>query len=174
MKLLPVAILRVIALSLSCGKAIPIPFHPDNKFTYLPASEVIQAAAKGPEGFTGAAEFRIRSIGEGKGAQSGFYFLNSELDYGDPKCLTVDLPPQVVAALREKRRLEPMIDFLGRKLQAKGTAKQVKIGRLTKDGQPSGEFHFQTHITIDSPDQIAIVSQLVPAQIPHAELPFPK
>jgi len=90
------------------------------------------------------------------GSRDGFTYLNSELDYRDPRCLTIAIPKAVALKLQAQLGEDPLQALKGKHVVVNGTAKRVTVLFL-KDGKPTGKYYYQTHVTVTNPKQITVV-----------------
>jgi hypothetical protein len=115
-----------------------------------PAQAVINAAEM-PAGVSGVFERVVRSTGR----EGGNLFLNSELDYRDPRNLTIVVSPPVEQAL-ENRLGAPVESAVARRtIAVRGTARKIKVVFMS-DGRPSGKYYFQTHLTVGSARDLTV------------------
>lgn len=119
----------------------------------IPAgAAVMMAADKAPAAVPGLFVISVQASGRsGEGL-----FLNSEKDYRDQRNLSVHLLPKAQEELRRRYRQEPDTMFNGMVIQVLGWAQRTKIGFFA-NGQPSGSFYYQTHVVVDSADQIEVL-----------------
>src|SRR5690242_6846981 len=117
-----------------------------------PREALVAAAASPKDGAEGVFEFRVASVGGGRGR----IFLNSEADYRDPANLSVMLRPADVKQM-EKALGGPLAKTLVEKnVSVTGTAKQVKINVYGPDRKKTGETRTQTRIVVASADSIVV------------------
>lgn len=141
---------------------------PGGRAVWLSPAAAIRAAAARPEGFAGRFELTVRGLGEGSGDLRGHCFLYSGVDPRDPECLVVDLPPWTIEALRQ-RRIEPLTDFTRKTLRLTGTVRRLTLQPRRPDGSPSGPAFLQTHVRLDAPEQVQILTDLEPFHVPQTE-----
>lgn len=127
---------------------------PDNARLFSAREAVLAAADAPPFGVAGRFGFVVRATGW----SDGVLYLNSEIDYRDPRNLSVAVAPELARKLVEglgddgQRRLE------GRTIIVTGRAKKARID-FTVDGKnPSGKYYFQTQVPVTSEGQIAWVN----------------
>lgn len=100
----------------------------------------------------GEFEFLVKAVG----GQRGRFFLNSETDYRDRNNLTVALSGSAARMLaREGGREALEKRFLGKRITVEGIARRVRID-FTADGEPTGKFYHQVHVSVSTPSQIWI------------------
>jgi hypothetical protein len=115
-------------------------------------SAILAAADAAPRGVPGIFAMRVQATG----VERGRTFLNSELDYRDQRNLTVAISWQAARALGARYGAAPDIFFRGKAIRVRGEARRVRID-FTDDGRPTGKYYYQTHVPVDSPDQIEVV-----------------
>jgi hypothetical protein len=115
-----------------------------------PAQAVINAAET-TAGVSGVFEMVVRSTGR----EGGYLFLNSELDYRDPRNLTIDVSPSVELAL-ESRLGAPVESAVSKRaIAVRGTAKKTRVN-FVSDGRPTGKYYFQTHLRVESARDLTV------------------
>lgn len=125
----------------------------DPKFTHLrltPAPAVMNAAEM-PAGVSGVFEMVVRSTGR----EGGNLFLNSELDYRDPRNLTIVISPSMEQALQARLGAPVESAIAKRTIAVRGTARKIKI-LFVEDGHPSGKYYFQTHLTVGTARDLTV------------------
>lgn len=144
-----IGIVTVAMLSASCAS----PTAPMAPLRLSPAQAVINAAET-PAGVSGVFEMVVRSTGR----DGGMLFLNSELDYRDPRNLTIVVPPAVERALEDRLGgpVEPAI--LKRTIAARGTARKTKTIFLS-EGRPTDKYYFQTHLRLGSARDLTVAGE---------------
>jgi len=83
-------------------------------------------------------------------------FLNSEADYRDQRNLSIAIQPYVLGALRARLGKDLRAALVGRDIRVRGIANRVRIG-FFEDRKPTQLYYYQTHVEVDSADQISIV-----------------
>lgn len=142
----------IAAVSLLIGScASPVPQTAQLRLT--PAQAVINAAEM-PRGVSGVFEMVVRSTGR----EGGKLFLNSELDYRDPRNLTIDITPAVEKALEARLGAPVESAVIRRAIAVRGVARKVKT-IFTVDGQPSGKYYFQTHLMLRSARDLTVAGE---------------
>lgn len=117
-----------------------------------PVVAVMMAAERAPAAVPGIFVMQVQASGRsGKGL-----YLNSEPDYRDQRNLSVHLLPKAQDELRRKYRQEPDALFKGMVIQVLGYAQRTKIDFMA-NGQPTGAFYYQTHVLVDSADNIDVL-----------------
>lgn len=115
-----------------------------------PAQAVINAAET-PAGVSGVFEMVVRSTGR----EGGKLFLNSELDYRDPRNLTIVVSASVEQALEGRLGAPVESAVAKRAIAVRGTARKTKIV-FVSDGRVSGKYYFQTHLTVGSARDLTV------------------
>ena len=114
----------------------------------------VQLAAKaGPAGVRG--EFVMRVAATGK--SHGRLFLNSELDYRDPRNLSIDIAPWILGRIEKRFGAPPESFFDGKRIVVSGTVRRVPI-RVLDDSGRSKQIYFQTHVDVLQASQIKVAS----------------
>lgn len=138
----------------------------NNTLTYYQSDTmdiIRQAAEVAPDKVLGDYVLNIKATGEDK---KGIIYLNTELDYRDPRCVTVALHPTALSELRSKYSTNLKDFFIGKKVLIHGFAKRVMIGlsqerverRLSPDARPPYKhYYYQTHIYVVDARQIQIL-----------------
>lgn len=89
------------------------------------------------------------------GSQGAMVYLNSELDYRDPRCLTIALTPAAAAQLRETLGPDLRAALIGREIRVRGRAERKTV-HFTAGGMPTGKYYYQTHVDVDDAAQITL------------------
>ena len=119
----------------------------------MTAGEAVEAASRvNQRGVRGKFVFEVRAVGT-NGQDS---FINSELDYRDPRSLNVRLSPRVRDQL--EARLGGKLDqvLVGRRVLVTGKAARVRVD-LSQGATPIGKFYYQTHVHITAADQLTLI-----------------
>lgn len=117
-----------------------------------PEQAISAAAAEPAAGVEGTFEFRVASVGGGRGR----VFLNSEADYHDAGNLSVMLPAKAAKEM-EKALGAPLSKALvAKQVSVTGTARQVTVNVYGPDRKKTGETHTQTRIEVASADRIVV------------------
>lgn len=117
-----------------------------------PLEAIALAAEAAPKGVEGVFAITVRAVG----SQGGRVYLNSELDYRDPRCLTIALTPSAAAELRETLGPDLRAALIGREIRVRGRAERKTI-HFTAGGIPTGKYYFQTHVDVDDAEQITLM-----------------
>jgi hypothetical protein len=141
-------IFSILTLTLALAACAPI-----QSAGVLEASEAVIAVKDAPSaGVRGQFVLTVKAIG----STDESTFFNSELDYRDQTNLTVAMSKQMAQEV-EKRLNVPLMEFKNRRIVVSGVAKRVQIIFL-KNGQPTGKYYYQTHVTVDQPTQLEFVT----------------
>lgn len=115
--------------------------------------EAIQLAANDPaRGVAGVFEFEVRRSGN----DHRFFYLGSEKDYRDQRCLTIKMTRGNAAGLGKQLGLSIQDGLIGRRIRVHGTAKRERIN-ITSSGRSTGLYYYQTQIFVGNPDQIQLL-----------------
>jgi hypothetical protein len=126
---------------------------PDPVGTVLEATEAIRLAAEAaPQGVEGVFAITVRAVG----SQGDRVYLNSELDYRDPRCLTIALTPTAATTLRDRLGPDLRAALIGREIRVRGRAERKTI-HFTANGVPTGKYYFQIHVDVDNVAQITLM-----------------
>jgi len=112
---------------------------------------IVTAERVHPNGVQGTFLLEVRGGAE---LQNGETWLNSEVDYKDPRSLNVGLPLNVAKDLALRLKADPVDFFKGRTIAVNGIAKRVGIETL-KGGRPFT--YYQTQVRVWSAHQIRLV-----------------
>lgn len=151
MKLLLLGLVALVAGCSSTQNATTM----EKAFAYSDTMEIIRSAAESaPNGVEGDYILKIK----GAGNQGKFVYLNSELDYRDPRAVTVALHPTVVPAFIEQYGANPQDYFVNKSISVSGKAQRIRIN-FSIQNKPSSKYYYQTHIRVTDISQIKILSQ---------------
>ena len=112
-----------------------------------------QAAENAQKGVKGTFQFSIKA----SGIERKVVYLNTELDYRDRRSITVALHPKTIAALTKKYGSSPESFFINKNIEVIGEAKQIKVW-FVSNGKRTKKYYYQTHIRVQSIDQIKVLS----------------
>lgn len=144
----------VEAPPVSAAKAPVYPPHLAPQPVVLSPREAIEKAAEAaPAGVLAAYEFSVAAVGQ----TGDKIYLNSEEDYRDQRCLTLVVLGDAQDALRQQYGDDLKAALDGKTIRVFGAAQRVRI-ELTKDGEPTGKYYYQTHVVVGSPKQLLSVS----------------
>lgn len=112
-----------------------------------------QAKRRFPEGVIGTFQIPIKATG----SQNGIIYLNSDLDYRDPKNITLALAPSTIEVFSKTYNSSPELYFKNKILEVTGKVERIKI-YVFKNGKRTKKYYFQTHIRVTSIAQIRVLS----------------
>ena len=115
-------------------------------------SDAVTAGAKDRDGKRGTFGMFVRSTGQ----SGGHVFLNSEVDYRDPRNLSIDIDMRATKLLRKQVGATPDQFYKDKWIVVRGTVRRVPIVFLDDRGRGTGKYYFQTHVFVREPGQIAI------------------
>jgi hypothetical protein len=118
-----------------------------------PREAIVLAADAAPNGISGTFILVVRATGR----EGGRVYLNSELDYRDQRCLTINVNPAAAQMLEERFGSAPDVYFRGKSIRVRGTARRVQIHFIAA-GRPTGKYYYQTHVDVSSADQIELAN----------------
>jgi hypothetical protein len=127
--------------------------HPKNSLPMSAHEAIFAAADAAPDGVPGLFSFTV----QGAGADAWGVYLNSEVDYRDLRNLTISIPGRAVAAFVDVYGQDPRAFFMGKTVRVEGEARTVRIDFFC-NAQPSGKYYYQTHIRIDDPRSIEVLT----------------
>ncbi len=142
------AVVALLGLLLLAGCTTPATTPAD----HTPAQAIL-GAAENPAGLSGI--FKLTVLGTGWQGRS--YFLNSQADYRDQRCLTIAFPPPAVKKLADRFGDDLDGAFKGKTIRVTGTAKRVTIWFLNPDGSRSDKYYYQTHVNVMNPLQVEVL-----------------
>lgn len=112
----------------------------------------IAAADRAPDRVPGVFMLDVQATGR----SNGDVYLNSETDYRDPRNLTVRILPKAQEELRKKYGDDFEAALKGKRVEVMGWARRQKIN-FTAGGMETGKFYYQTHVVMDSAEQILLL-----------------
>lgn len=118
-----------------------------------PMQAIERAAAVAPGGVRGVFEMEVRATGK---SRLGPTYLNSEADFRDPRCLTIVVPRALLTTLTGKFGAAPATWFKDKRIRVEGIARRERID-FTAHGRPTGKYYYQTHVQLESADDIAVI-----------------
>ncbi|GAA0540075.1 hypothetical protein FHS83_003794 [Rhizomicrobium palustre] len=144
----------VMLIGLLCaGCATEPAVTPPPKQQFATPRRVVEMAADAaPSGVLGIVDMTVR----GTGIDDGYVYLNSEEDYRDQRNLSIAIPPQAVAAFKERFGAAPEDFFKGKHIHVRGMARRVKISFIS-NGRVTEKYYYLTHLTAGAPTQITLV-----------------
>ena len=115
----------------------------------VPLQAIALAADAAPVGVRGVFELQVLASGR----QGAYLYLNSEADYRDQRCLTIEIAPDAVRQL-EAEHGNPLPEFFqGRHIRVAGEAIRTKIF-FSHNGRVTEKYYYQTHVRVTDPAQI--------------------
>jgi hypothetical protein len=144
------------ALILSSGLLLMGAAAPSASYNIFPEQAVMNAAAVAPDGVKGVFELPVRATGR----QGGWFYLNSQQDYRDPRNLTIAIPGAMADALAQRFGAELDQYLTGKTIAVRGEAKRVKIHFLA-DGRPTEKYYYQTHVRLTDPNLLTVEGEPV-------------
>ena len=122
--------------------------------TYItPMQAIERSAAAAPKGIKGFFELRVQAIGK----PHEVTFLNSELDYRDPRNISIAIHPKVLKPFKQKYGLELQDHLKDKTIVVYGESRRVKISFGCNGKQTENQYYYQTHVRVNSLSQIHIV-----------------
>ncbi|MDO6568981.1 hypothetical protein Q4561_18055 [Alteromonas sp. 1_MG-2023] len=119
--------------------------------------EIIRRAAEqAPRGVLGEYVLHIKATG----SQGPFVYLNTELDYRDPRAITVALSPNLIPRLEDKYGASPQEFFTDKTVKVIGKATRVRIDFIS-EGKRTEKYYYQTHIRLVDISKIEVVDKSV-------------
>jgi len=112
-----------------------------------------KAAEAAPKGIKGFFELHVKATGK----PHGVVFLNSELDYRDPRNISIAIHPKVIKPFKKKYGSIPDNYLKNKKIIVYGEARRVKISFGCNGEKNENEYYYQTHVRVGSLSQIHIV-----------------
>jgi len=127
----------------------------------LGPAEAIQLAERyAPDPVPGTFRLDIRHSGKDK----GIVFLNTEQDYRDPRCVSVELLPDVAKKLGKRLDGKPAKVLIGKTLLVTGEVRRVPIilvdinnKRRLRSGLEPLPAYYQVHVFVRNADQIQVL-----------------
>jgi hypothetical protein len=124
---------------------------PNNQKGWIEPAEAVRAANANPEnGIHGTFVLTVKAIGR----QDGRAYLNSELDYRDQRCLTVEMTDAVASKLEEQIGA-PIQSLKNQRILITGQARRVRIVFRNDQDADSGYYYYQTHVMVTDPAKIS-------------------
>lgn len=119
--------------------------------------DIIYSAAQArPNPVTGNYVLPVRATG----SQGPVVYLNTELDYRDPRAVTIAIHPHLVQELAGRHGENPETFFVGKTVQVRGQAQTVRIN-FNCESHTEQKYYYQTHIPIVESRQIRIVADSI-------------
>lgn len=143
--------MRHLVIALLLASIVGCSSTPNNPKGWIEPAEAVRAANANPgSGIRGTFVITVRAIGR----QDGRTYLNSELDYRDQRCLTVEMTDAVASKLEEQIGA-PIQSLKDQRILVAGQARRVKIVFRNDQGADSGYYYYQTHVSVTDPAQIS-------------------
>jgi hypothetical protein len=119
-------------------------------------AEMVAAAAAAPSGQ--GKRVTVAMLVQATGVSHGHVFLNSELDYRDPRNLSINIDIAAAKQMARQYGSPPDQFFKGKRILVSGTARRVPIVFLDHYHHPTGQYYFQTHVWVRLLSQIRLAS----------------
>lgn len=141
-----------LALLAGCASTPTSPRAADPETAWIsPRQAVFMAADAAPGGVDGTFAMHVQATG----TQGGMTYLNSELDYRDPRNLTVAVTPQAAAQLAQRLGGPALAALKGRDILVRGAARRTKIWFFA-NGRVTDKYYYQTHVNVTDAEQITL------------------
>jgi hypothetical protein len=121
--------------------------------TISPIQAIEKAAEASPKGIRGFFELRVKATGKPK----NIVFLNSELDYRDPRNISIAISPKVAESFMKKYGETPELFLKNKRIIVYGEVRKVKISFGCNGKRNKNQYYYQTHVRVGSLSQILIV-----------------
>ena len=118
-----------------------------------PVEAIAAASSAAPASVSGTFYLQVNSSGK----KYPLTYLNSETEYWDENNLSVDLPTEISEAFQARYGQWPEDYLSGKQIRVIGKARQVKVHFYRNGKRMPQAYYFQTHVEIDSVDDIHIV-----------------
>ena len=118
-----------------------------------PMQAIEKASEAAPKGIKGFFELQVKATGK----KHEVVFLNSELDYRDPRNISIVIHPKVIEPFKRKYGEVPDVYLKDKKIIVYGEARRVKISFGCNGERNENEYYYQTHARVSSLSQIHIV-----------------
>ncbi len=115
-----------------------------------PGQAVLRAAGAPRLGITGVFALTVKATG-----RTNKVHLISEIDYRDPRNLSIAVTPEAANQLEEALGAPPEVLLRGKRILVSGTARRTRIDFMI-DGKPSGKYYYQTHVQVTDASQIQV------------------
>lgn len=149
MKIL-ILLLSILALS-ACSSTSNIS---SNSTTTDIVQLIEKAKRRFPEVVRGTFYIPIKAAG----IHRGITYLNSDLDYRDPKNISIDIAPPLTELFTKTYGSPPVSYFINKKIKVKGKVERIKISMFEEGKRRSTKYYYQTHIKVTSLSQIQVLS----------------
>jgi hypothetical protein len=118
----------------------------------MSALQAIAGAAAAEQGIVGSFKIVVRSTG----SDANVAWLCSEMDYRDPRCLSVAVNKEARKQLANLYGKDPADFFKNRTIIVHGIAKKVRIDFV--QGGKTGLYYYQTHVNVTDAGQVELTS----------------
>jgi hypothetical protein len=118
-----------------------------------PIQAIERAAEASPKGVKGFFELHVKATGKPRNV----VYLNSELDYRDPRNISIAISPKVRESFIKKHGETPEIFLKNKKIIVYGEARKVKISFGCNGKKNENQYYYQTHVRFSSLSQLLIV-----------------
>jgi hypothetical protein len=118
-----------------------------------PIQAIERAAEASPKGVKGFFELNVKATGKPRNVA----YLNSELDYRDPRNISIAISPKVRESFIKKYGETPEIFLKNKKIIVYGEARKVKISFGCNGKENENQYYYQTHVRFSSLSQLLIV-----------------
>ena len=121
---------------------------------YSAREGVMAAAERAPDGNLGRYAFSVRAIGW----DNGRLYLNSEVDYRDPRNLSAAIAPEAAGAVLSMLGGSDKEALASKMVLVTGRALRTRIDFIGPDGRPSGKYYYQTQIPVRYPHELKVIA----------------
>lgn len=147
-----IRILCLVFISVLSG-CVTTPGTEDISKYISPIEAIEKAAEASPKGIKGFFKLDVKATGKPREV----VFLNSELDYRDPRNISIAIHPKVVELFKTKHGEDPELYLKGKKIIVYGKARKVKISFGCNGERSENKYYYQTHVRVGSLSQIHII-----------------
>lgn len=119
-----------------------------------PMEAIQRSASAAPQGVAGVFVMEVKGTGEDRG--SGY--LNSEADYRDQRCLTIQLRPAAYEQLRQTHGEAALSFYANKRIRVRGEAVRTRID-FTVGGRRTGKYYYQTQVPVTDLAQITVIGE---------------
>ena len=121
----------------------------------LTPEQAVINAAESEAGVTGVFEMVIRATGRAQGN----LHLNTQLDYRDPRNLSIVIPAEIEEALAARLGQPVEQAVLNSAIAVRGTARKTRIDFLDPSSRPTGRYYFQTHLRLQAARHLTVAGE---------------
>lgn len=134
----------------SSASVAPVAVAPINLPGLVTPAVAVDAASKNPKGgVRGAFVFVVKTVG----FKHRRAFLDSASNYRYHDNLAIVMNRRVAKEVAERLNTS-LMNLEGKRVVVRGVAKRVRIYMVGPHGRRTGRYYYQTHVRVDSPDQI--------------------